>query len=288
VVFVTFFFAACQTRGRVESALYPFTLMDEKTQIYFLIPVQEHKDAAITFSKTIFQESTDKEREQIVSHISKVYGGYSSAANSDGFSINASSKPQFVVTGSFPRIVLNSVFTKKNGWIEVSAKTKTQISFYRNAQANIEVFTGIPNVLIISDNVLPMIERLAVQTMPGSKQSLPSWVGYAASEHAETDVKFLVEGAAVLIEKMYHVRLPLDGAVSNAAVEGALSKNPSDDGYFLSLDIDLKDERAVRPAMLLLSFAGLFSGAEMSQGTGAHVLIRNVPMQKEAIMSLLL
>jgi hypothetical protein len=132
-----------------------------------------------------------------------------------------------------------------------------------------------------------MIERLAVQTMPDFKQSLPSWVGFAASEHAETDVKFVVEGAVVLIEKMYHVRLPLDGAFSSAAVEGALSKNPTDVGYILSLDIDLKDERVVRPTMLLLSFAGLFSGADI-QVSGAHMLIRNVPMQKEAIMSLLL
>jgi hypothetical protein len=270
------FLCACSTTHLSKDSVAPFALMDAM-QILFLLPVQEYRDAALAFSEKLFPDSSNTEREQIVSHVETVYGGYNAA------------KAQFVFTGSFPPIVIKSALVKKNGWTAITAQiNNAAVPYYRNAEANIEIFSGVPNMLIVSDNLLPMLERL--YSGNAASPQIPSWAAQTVVVPIESDVLFYVERFSAVIEKMLNIRLPRDGAFALASAEGQLSKTgaDSDSGALLSLDIDFKDTRAVTPALLLLSFAGVFAGADITAGEGAHVLVKNVPIPAELITGFLL
>jgi hypothetical protein len=143
-------------------------------------------------------------------------------------------------------------------------------------------------MLIVSNNVLPMLERL--YSGNAASPQLPSWAARTVVTPAGSDILFYVEGFSAVIEKMLNIRLPRDGAFALASAEGRLSKTctQTDLRTLLSLDIDFKDTRAVTPALLLLSFAGMFAGADITAGEDAHVLVKNVPVPAELITGFLL
>jgi hypothetical protein len=277
---------SCKTPPRKN--FVPFLLMDSDAGIYFLLPARSHEEASLLAAKRFFPDAKEKELKQIISHIDAVYGGYMGR------------RPQLVFTGSFPRAVMKSAFTQKNGWREISsviAGVKT--AYYRNDGANIEVFDGIPNTLLISSDAAPMIERFLTgeadyggEAGAGQTGGVPVWLQMPARPSAgagrDDDIRFYIARATALLEKMSDLKLPADGAFVSASAEGRLSKTGGTGAdYFLSLDIDLKDRRAVMPALLLLSMSGVFAGAEITQGQGARVEIKNFPVPRSMIADLL-
>ncbi|GMO46762.1 MAG: hypothetical protein Pg6C_08610 [Treponemataceae bacterium] len=276
---------SCKTAPQKSFA--PFLLMDSKTGIYFLLPARNHEEVSLLAAKRFFSDAGEKELKQIISHISAVYGGFM-GRNS-----------QFVITGSFPRVAIKSAFAQKNGWREISSDIAgVKTIYYRHDSANIEVYDGIPNSLLISADVSPMIERFltgaadyAGEVEAGRGVGVPVWLEMpaGASGNRNNDIRFYITRVSALLEKVSALKLPSDGAFATASAEGWLSKAGSAEAdYFLSLDIDLKDRRAVMPAVLLLSLSGAFAGAEITQGQGARVEIKNFPVPQSMIADLLL
>jgi hypothetical protein len=250
---------------RGKNTLSPFLLMNEKSELLFFVPVQEHREPVFAFTKKIFSGVPEEERKKIISRIEYIYFGLSRET------------AQFVLTGSFPPLALKSALVQKNGWEKISAAINNKdVLYYRNNSQNIEVFTGIPNIIIASENVLSMLNALYTMPLePSGLSNFPSWAAKDIKAFTSNDIFFYIASFSSMIESMFRVNFPADGAISRASAEGRLSKTAAKE-YVLSLDIDFKDRRAVTPALMILSLSGLFSNAKITTGEGAHVLITNV------------
>jgi hypothetical protein len=271
-----FLFFSCGTMPKGNSArnLVPFLLMDGGAEIYFLLPVEANKAVSLAAARKFFPSADEKDLERMISRIGAVYGGVRGA------------RTELVFALSVPRSALKTAFTEKNGWMPVSP------GIYRNSGAGIEAFCDIPGLLFVSDSVAPMVGRLKAGTADyAGTKDVPAdvkldWFGTPARTNTGGDIRFYIPRASALAEKLFAAKLPSDSALASASVEGRLSKTPAAD-YFLSLDIDLKDARAVAPAMLLLRMSGAFADARVSRGSGARILVADMPVRRDTIADLL-
>lgn len=267
-----FFLFSCATRPGGNSArnTVPFFLMDGGCEVYFLLPARDNKAVSLEAAKKLFPGADAKDLDRVISRIGAVYGGVRGA------------RTELVLALSVSPAVLKAVFSEKNGWTPVAP------DLYRNSGAGIEAFCGVPGLLLVSDSVAPMVALLTAGTEVsggGVPKGAPGWFGMPAGTAGGGDIRFYLPRASALAEKLFSAKLPSDGALASASVEGRLSKSNPD--YSLSLDIDLKDPRAVAPAMLLLGLSGAFAGARVSRGDGAHILVADMPVERDMIADLL-
>jgi hypothetical protein len=273
-------FFACKT-PQSRALFSPYSLMDDDTEMFFLLPVRAHFDSALAISQKFFPDYSQKDLRRIVSRIDTVYGGWSELVTANA------NRVQFVFTGQFPRAALNSALVPKNGWTQITASVAgVKTTWYKNAQENIEVYAEIPNMLIVSNNALPMIERLKASLAGGfeTAETRPHWLQAALGTAEAEDALFYVPRVASVLEKAAHINIPSLGAFTEASVEGRLSKAVSQMSV-LWLDIDLKDRRAAAPAMLLLSLTGVFADAKVVQD-GSHINI-TMPAHESLLVNLL-
>jgi hypothetical protein len=282
ILLAAVFAFSCSTAPK-ELAVSPYALMDEDMDIFFLLPVAGHKEAARVFAQKLFPAVSEKDRNAILSRLDTVYCGWKGG------------KMQVLVSGNFPAVALKSALSQKNGWLKVSAQipgadsSGEKVSFYRNSGAGVEVYTEIPGLVFVAEDALPMIERS--RYAPSPDPGLPAWVteGLPAGtsvKEAPSALRFFGRNFSSLAKKFFALNLPGDGAISGATVDGVL-ENEEGKNYLLSLAVDVKDKRAVLPAKLLLSLIGLFSGAEIASGEGTVISIRNIPVPSDMVTNLL-
>ncbi|MDR3284832.1 MAG: hypothetical protein LBS97_06615 [Treponema sp.] len=261
-VFVFFF--GCQTAQSPIKKINPFTLMDSH-ELYVYFPVKGNEQLAGRFMTQFFGALPEHTVNQIISRIHILYGGF-----------GPDSKPaELAVAGSFSRTVLKSAFTQKNGWAAV------QKNVLRHETTDIEIYTGTPGLLFIARDVKTMLARQDSKLPP----DVPQWMAETVSG---SDIAFFLPQALTVLPDSLRLALAILPILNGASASGILKKNGQNEGYVLSLDVNIHNERlASVAAPLLAKTISPLAIAEVTAGDGGHILISGIHLDTETITGLI-
>jgi hypothetical protein len=255
--------AGCQSNAALARTLRPFKFLGIH-DVYFYVPVRAHEELAGQFMARFFGLPPQNQG-QILSHIDAVYGGF----GPDPAAL------ELALTGSFPRMMLKSALTAKNGWAP-GQDTDT----FRHSAMGLEIHAGEPGVIFVANDTRAMLARSEID-----REDAPLWM---TGDVSGPDILFYMPRAMRFAPVSLQVILGSLSALREASLSGTLTKFPGDSGYIAFLDINIHNERlASAAAPLLAAGIGGFITADVTVGQGGHILLSGIPLEPEAILEFL-
>jgi hypothetical protein len=252
--------AGCSSTSALVTELNPLKFIGDH-DLYFHFPVKANEGLAEQFMDRYFVGAPQKTKNQILSRIASIYGGFTSGSN----------KLELVVLGSFPKVVLKSALTKKNGWTQVNT------ALYRWVNG-LEINIETPGLLLIADDV----EAMSTRSLSGEVEA--EWLGGSESD---SDIQFYLPSALMLLPAQVGASLALLPMTRNASASGVLKKTSENEDYALSLDVDLHAEMAAVLVPLLVRTIGNYIEADVTVGDAGHIIVSGITLDETVIANII-
>jgi hypothetical protein len=268
--------AGCKSTPAPEEQPDPFLFIGDH-DLYFHFPVKGNESIAEQFMERYIPDISRKSKQQILSRITRLYGGYGPG----------SGDIELVVFGSIPKSALKSSLTKKNGWIPVQKNI-----IYRHSATGIEIHLGgtptnTPGALLLAFDA----EEMSTRSISRSNEEwelpkdAPEWMRGAVSD---ADIQFYLPSALTMLPSELKSALAVVPMAKEASASGVLAKAQKKRDYTLSLDVDFHNERmtAILVPLLMGAIEG-FIQLDVTMGIGGHIILSGITLDENAIQNIL-
>lgn len=279
-----FLFSGCKSTP-AEVEVNPLDLIDNKSQFYFRIPTSVDKVLVKRMIQSSVSDLSDGDAQQIVDRIDNIFVGYTKKRKSSEYQLSASC--------NFPKVAINKVFTKKNGF----KSTKISLNNKETGTSEYEVFSNslldisFPSVktAVLGRNVSDMVNQyhsLYQGLDSNSYASLPAsiheYLDFDGSEGDE-QIHFWATNPQSFLTM-------LTGAHLNLAlnyVSGYMMNDKNNSKQFImQFEFDFKDHRIVPAAKSALGVAFGLTSANSYMTTPTHLVISGIKISKQELYSL--
>jgi hypothetical protein len=261
----------CKSTPAIEEQPDPFLFIGDH-ELYFHFPVKGNEIIAEQFMERYIPDISRKSKQQILSRITRLYGGYGPG----------SSDIELVVFGSIPKSALKSSLTKKNGWVPVQKNV-----IYRHSATGIEIHIDTPGALLLAFDADAMSTRSLSRSNEEWElpKDAPEWMRGAVSD---ANIQFYLPSALTMLPSQLKSALAVIPMAKDASASGVLEKAQKKGDYTLSLDVDFHNERmtAILVPLLMGAIEG-FIQLDVTMGIGGHIILSGITLDENAIQNIL-
>jgi len=276
-------FVSCASRPPVI-AVDPLSVIDPEAAVYVVIPEKIHSAFVEKLLITEIAGLSQNDAHRIADRMGTCW-------IAGGFRKESGKYFQVAASGNYPELIVKSVFTRKNGWIEKNYQGKPiQYSYYQNLSSGVETAFLSSTFVCVSNQVLSMVEQYDRSIMNerigndfekfSYKQDVSLWL----SDHSSTDIRFYLQNPS-----LYTTQLLGKGAsLGIETVTGVVSENKTKEGVFnLELTIQLNDPRTIKAAVALLKIALFPVPAKIIPIDNTHIVITEITLSGDALISMI-
>lgn len=268
-VFVSVFLFSCKSAPEPVSVDL-LSLVDSDAAVYFFLPAENYKTLIQGVLTKKIDGLTEKDAVRLCDRLQDIY--LASGKHTSDFQIAASA--------SIPQFALSSALSEKNGWQKnTSSDTSVPYSYFTSANTPLELSFPTVNTALVSYDVqrqLSYFEKALVQgevAGESSGQSIPEGFNPQVYEYLTEQQRKEIRFIAVKPVSFIHMLIgkPLNLALNS--VRGTISYTPSGKEAALTIDLELKDPRAVKAALQVVKLAIFPVAAKISLKGTNHIII---------------
>lgn len=285
VLFVLLFAASCKS-APVPLEVQPLDLIDSKSSFYLRIPTSVDSLLLETVLANNFPDMSRENVKRISSRIDTVYIG-----------LNRSRKGvdwQIAMSCDFPKIAVNSSFTKKNGWeqekLEFNDLSSRKIVYPVYKRGGITASFPSVNTACFGRDVPVMVEKyhgLAALSEPVAVEpdfrDTYDWLSYEDGI-PDNEIHFYASRPQSFLTMLIGTQL-------NYQLEYIRGKmytdSKNDRQYIMQLEFEFRDRRIVPAAKGALTLALGLTDSEVRRETDTHLTISNIKISKQQLYQLL-
>ncbi len=278
LLFANLFFSCKTTAQKTDLAeVNPLALLSEDSSIYVNVPVQKHVDLTAAVLCAELAGLSEKDARTLAQRIERLYAGLGTVTDR--------SRLQAAALGDIPKIALNAVLTKKNGWYEqtyqapssseaLSLGYPSEFSYYTRKDTDFVMGLPSQNVFCVAKNVFPLLDKYALRPEP-QDNPVNQWLNVDCEE-----IRFYITKPGQYLRNLIGI-----GVNGCDAVYGTMVSDGKGE-YTLSFDLHLTTPRALRvfSAALELSFGMMGGSVKIMDETTVH--LEGLEMTEKKIIDL--
>lgn len=164
VLVLIFGFFSCKSTNLSVDSVDPLALLSKDSSIYVSVPVSNHQELCSKLLYNIVDSVSEKDANLLVSKIDKIYAGLGTVENL--------SRLELVANIDVPKIAVNSILSKKNGWDKFSytsaiVNPSKSYNYFSRADTNLSLAFLSPDIFMCGTYLVPMFDSHALSEKIG-------------------------------------------------------------------------------------------------------------------------
>lgn len=285
ILVFAFVLFSCKTNQIPLNHVEPLDLIDSKNQIFMAIPEKADPNLVSSLIQMNVGGISHDDALKAAERIRVLYVGLVRARRSADFQISA--------LVEFPKIAVNKVFTKRNGFEihknKIENADGSSFSYLVYSKDGIEIAVPEPYIAFLGRNVPGMLEVFhgkAAATGYENPFPLPDGIYdfLKVKDDEDSSLKFYATNPSSFLTMLTgaNLNLKLSYVCGTMAQDSAFKEQ-----YVMSLEFDFLDPRLVPAAKGALSLAFGLTDSDLVLESPAHLKISNIKIGKEHLYRLL-
>jgi hypothetical protein len=288
-VFCTFILAlffSCRSSSieLEEGSVSPLALLDDQSSIYINIPVQMHQKLFADILCSQVEGLAEKDAMSLASRTGHLYAGLGT--------VKDRSRLEAAATVDIPKVGVNSVFKKKNGWNSAEyvsdAKTENGVSaagvpskytVYSRNDNPLKISFPVKQILCVSKNVEVMLDKYSSQAALADNDM------NAYLTQDSDDILFYVTRPGQYLRNMIGVTVQGADRVWGTLAYVPDEKKPKNDTgkYSMSFYMHLQDKKTMKAFQGLLALSFAMSDGSVEQIDDLTIKVSGVEVSRKQI-----
>ncbi|MBQ0040070.1 MAG: hypothetical protein KBS64_06560 [Treponema sp.] len=271
--------AGCKTakvEEPVETDVHPLALLSDDLSIYMSVPVKEYEPLVTKIVCSIMDGIKEADAKAICERTDVLYSGLGT--------LKDRSHLETASLTSVPKIAVNSIMTKKNGF------EKTKVTFddkelvkFKSEKSPFEVAFPSTKMLCFSQNIDPLLQRFANEEEV-KDTAYNQWVGQSSS-----DILFYITRPGQYLRSLIGqtVNVGADHIYGNLKYRPDPKKPGQYSGrYTLNFYIHLSNKKAASALRALLSLSFSMLGGQVDQTDADTLYLSDIEVTEKQIIEL--